>query len=104
MDNRCVDAILREISSEKADSLGRAGSTLEAGLAELRRFDAERDLANAATQEVRRRLVWRIARLVTNFLVQREACGLRDPDYVFAFYGVPQDVIAQLGRRVRSDL
>jgi hypothetical protein len=99
MDNRFVDAILAEVSKEKADSLGRAGNSLEAALHELSNFDAHRDTTDSREQEHRRRLVWRIARLVTNFIVQREACGLRDPEYVFEFYRVPQEVIAQLGKR-----
>ena len=101
MDNRFVDALLAEISKEKADSLGRAGNMLEAALHELSSFDAHRDLADPDQQEQRRRLVWRIARLVTNFIVQREACGLADPDYVFEFYRVPPEVIAQLGKRAK---
>jgi len=106
MDNRFVDAVLTEVSKEKAESLGRAGNMLEASLAELTDFDAQRDSSDPVQQEQRRRLVWRIARLVTNFIVQREAFGLRDPDYVFEFYKVPADVIAQLGKRATmlSDL
>jgi hypothetical protein len=99
MDNRFVDALLTEISEEKAASLGRAGNTLENALAELAAFDAEHDRTQPARQEQRRRLLWRLARLVTNFIVQREACGLRDPEYVLDFYKVPREVVELLGKR-----
>jgi hypothetical protein len=102
MDNRFVDAILAEVSKEKAESLGRAGNLLEAALHELRDFDIHRDLTDVDQQDQRRRLVWRIARLVTHFIVQREACGLNDADYVLQFYKVPQDVIAMLGKRAKA--
>ena len=101
MDNGFVDTILGEISEEKAESLGRAGRLLEEGLIELRDFDARGELPAAVREEQRRRLLWRLARLVTNFVVQREACGLIDTDYVLDFYKVPPDVVALLGRRAR---
>ena len=99
MDDRFVNAILAEVSQEKAEALGRAGNAVEGALRELSNFDAHRDLWEPVRQEQRRRLIWRIARLLTNFIVQREACGLFDPDYVFAFYKVPEEVIAQMGKR-----
>jgi hypothetical protein len=101
MDNRFVDTILGEVSQEKAEGLGRAGHLLEEGLRELRDFDARGELPAAIREEQRRRLLWRVARLVTNFLVQREACGLTDTDYVLGFYDVPPEVVALLGKRVR---
>ena len=102
MDNRFVDTILGEVSKEKAESLGRAGHLLEEGLRELRDFDARGELPPAIREEQRRRLLWRLARLVTNLVVQREACGLLDTDYVLEFYEVPAEVAALLGKRVRA--
>jgi hypothetical protein len=102
MDNRFVDTISHEISKEKAESLGRAGRLLEAALRELRDFDARGGLPAAAGEEQRRELIWRLARLVTNVVVQREACGLTDIDYVLDFYNVPPEVVALLGKRGRT--
>jgi hypothetical protein len=99
MEPRFIDTISHEISKEKAESLGRAGRVLEQALRELRDFDARRDLPATVREEQRHRLLGRLARLVMNVVVQREACGLIDADYVLAFYKVPPDVVALLGKR-----
>jgi hypothetical protein len=99
MKNRFIDTISHEVSKEKAESLGRAGQVLEQALGELRDFDARLDLPPAIREEQRQSLLWRLARLVTNVVVQREACGLLDTDYVLDFYEVPRDVVVLLGKR-----
>jgi hypothetical protein len=99
MDNRFIDAILAELSEEKAESLSRAGTALEDALHALASFEPPEDLPAEERLERRRRLVWLAAQRVTNYIVQREACGLVDSAYVLAFYKVPRDVIAQLGKR-----
>ena len=38
----------------------------------------------------RERVVWDLVETLTAFVVQREACGLRDARHVFDFYGVPR--------------
>jgi hypothetical protein len=80
-----------EIQAEKAESLGRAGRRVEETLAALRRHDAgecdgEREpLLKAAVQAT-----W-------GYLVQRELCGMTDPEPAIEFYGVPGEVLRRLG-------
>ena len=50
--------------------------------------------------EVFERLVWRVAELTMNLVVQQEACRLRGSvDDVIAFYSVPREVAVRLGAR-----
>ena len=86
-----VDPFAYEISKEKAGALGRIGEKLEKTLALLR----SSELADAQREE----LIWCATHLVTSIIVQREACGLRDPKFVFDFYAVPREVIARIGVR-----
>jgi hypothetical protein len=101
MNSRFVDTVANEIAKEKAESLGRAGQLLEAAVRELRAFEADGERPTAVREEQRRELVWRVAHLVTNIVVQREACGLIDTDYVLDFYDVPPEIVALLGKRPR---
>lgn len=78
-----------EISREIAGTLGRIGKQLERTLGELERVswnDGKRD-----------ELIWEATELITSIVVQREACGLRDSNFVFDFYAVPREVIARIG-------
>jgi hypothetical protein len=95
MNRQAVDSIEREIAQEKAESLGLSGRTLEDALRALREFDERCEV----DPDGRRRaaLVARAADRVTNYLVQREAHGLRDSEYVFRFFRVPREVVARLG-------
>lgn len=89
MANGWVDPFAYEISKEKAGALGRIGEKLEKTLAALRScesVDSRRD-----------DLIWDATQLVTSIIVQREACGLRNPKYVFEFYEVPREVVARIG-------
>lgn len=87
-----VDPFSYEISKEKAGTLGRTGEKLAKTLDALRScqrgHDAKRD-----------ELIWDATELVTSIIVQREACGLRNPSFVFDFYDVPREVIARIGVR-----
>ena len=96
-----VDVLNYEIDQEKAVALGRMGRALEEALAKLRGFDAAhpRSGAPASAQQVRRTLI-----LVTEaghalwmFVVQREACGLRDSRTVMRDYNVPREVQQCMG-------
>jgi hypothetical protein len=100
MNRNTVHSIEREIAQEKAESLGLSGKTLEDALRALREFDERGE----ADPDGRRRaaLVARAADRVTNYLVQREAHGLRDSDYVFRFFRVPCEIIARLGVHAAS--
>ncbi len=81
-----------EIAQEKVSALGRHGRQLEAALAALRAFDAEGE-----DPRPREALVAEAACALWNFIVQREACGLRDGNRVMRDYGVPVEVIVRMG-------
>ena len=42
-----------------------------------------------------------LAERLEAFVVQREACGLRDMRYVLDFYGVPREALARVGAKRR---
>ena len=88
-----TDPLQHEIAEEKAAGLGRTEKRLVAALA------AYRHTAGAG----RERVISELVETLTSFVVQREACGLRDARHVFDFYGVPREAIAHIGiRRPRT--
>ena len=89
-----VDVLNYEIVQEQAAALGRMGRALEAALAKLREFDAAhpRPAAPASAQQARRALVTEAGHALWMFVVQREACGLRDSRAVMRDYNVPGEV------------
>ena len=91
MANGWVDPFAYEISKEKAGALGRIGAQLEKTLAALRHCES----ADGRRDD----LIWDATHLVTSIIVQREACGLRNPHFVFEFYEVPREVVARIGVR-----
>ena len=90
-----------EIAQETAAALGRQGRALEAALRALANFDA----AGASTADQTRRagLVATAARALWEFVVQREACGLRDAGMVVRMYGVPPEVRDRMGAFPRRE-
>lgn len=84
-----------EIAQEQASALGRLGRSLEAALAALSEYDA----IGATGSGARRQLVQQASEALWYFIVQREACGLRDPRPVLRDYGVPAEVYARMGAR-----
>jgi hypothetical protein len=91
-----LDLIDTEIIAEQASALGRLGRALEAALQALRDFDA----APAAPDPDKTRravLVAEAGYALWLFVVQREACGLRDSRAVMRDYAVPADVQARMG-------
>ena len=94
-----VDVLNYEIVQEQAAALGRMGRALEAALAELREFDAAHPRAGApvSTQKARRVLVMEAGHALWMFVVQREACGLRDSRTVMRDYNVPGEVQQRMG-------
>ena len=88
-------ALEYEIAREKASSLGRLGRQLEAALAALQAFDAAH--ARASRSGEREALLAEAGTLLWHFIVQREACGLRDSARVMQDYAAPQDVRARMG-------
>jgi hypothetical protein len=100
-----VENLDYEIVQEKASALGRLGRGLEAALTALRTFDAahprsdcapESD-ASPAEREARHALVSAAGRALWMFVVQREACGLRETRGVMREYKVPAEVQERMG-------
>ncbi|MBB3133108.1 hypothetical protein FHS26_000811 [Rhizobium pisi] len=81
-----------ELMSERADSLGRHGLKVEAALAALKSWSADRQSA-----EERERLLNDASDAVWAFFIQREICGLRNNRDAIQRYGIPNEVIARLG-------
>ena len=94
--SRRVVALDYEIAQEQAAALGRLGRALEAALAAL----SESDRGRAAPSAARRQLVARASDALWCFMVQREACGLRDPRPVMRDYRVPVEVQNRMGAGV----
>jgi hypothetical protein len=94
-----VDVLDYEIAQDTAAALGRMGRALEQALAELREFDADhpRSDAAASAQKERRTLVTEAGHALWMFVVQREACGLRDSRTVMRDYHVPGEVQQSMG-------
>jgi hypothetical protein len=86
-----------EIAQEMASAIGRMGRALESALEALAEFDA------AASEPARRKgadragLVASAADALWQFVVQREACGLRDTAAVVRMYKVPREVHDRMG-------
>jgi hypothetical protein len=92
-----------EIAQEQAAALGRMGRALEAALARLREFDAvPRADATTPARQARRRLVAEAGHALWMFVVQREACGLRDSRAVMRDYHVPREVQQCMGAVVHD--
>ena len=96
-------ALEYEIAREKASSLGRLGRRLEAALAALEAFDATH--RRGECRDERDVLVDEAGNLLWHFVVQREACGLRDSARVMQDYRVPNEVQGRMGivRRAARD-
>ena len=85
-----------DFAQERASALGRLGRALEAALAALGEFDDShpRDEANRA---VHKKMVMEASTALWQFVVQREACGMRDMRAVIRDYRVPAEVAAHMG-------
>src|SRR5262249_45058609 len=88
-----------EFAQEKASALGRLGRALEAALQALARFDAEHTDAPASGErrQARASLAAEASVALWGFIVQREACGLRDMRAGLRDYQVPAEVAARMG-------
>jgi hypothetical protein len=98
--NTPVEILGHEIIQEQASALGRLGRGLEAALAELRAFDAAHphpEPASEAERAARRALVAAAGEALWMFVVQREACGLRDARGLMRDYKVPAEVQERMG-------
>jgi hypothetical protein len=94
-----VDVLNYEIVQEQAAALGRLGRGLEAALKELREFDAAQAQSDASCQQwqARRALLTAASHALWMFVVQREACGLRESRSLMRDYGVPAEVQERMG-------
>ena len=96
MTERFVDVLKHELAEERAGALGRSGKRLEHALDVFRDYEA----GSAARGDGKReRLLWELAERVEAFVVQREACGLRDSRHVLEHYDIPREAIARVGAR-----
>src|SRR5579862_3837011 len=92
-----TDVLDYEIAQEQASALGRMGRALEQALARLREFDAAHPDAPASVREARRTLVSEAGQALWMFVVQREACGMRDSSTIMREYKVPGEVQRCMG-------
>ena len=94
-----VDFLDYELAQEQASALGRIGRALEEALAALQQYDAThpRSDAPASPSEARRDLVAKAGHALWMFVVQREACGLRDSRTIMREYKVPAEVQMRMG-------
>jgi uncharacterized protein DUF6665 len=94
-----AELLAEELAKEKASALGRMGGALEAALAALAAFDADHpaDALSSEQRQSRRSLVGAASVALWHFIVQREACGLRDVRHVLRDYRVPAEVAAGMG-------
>ena len=94
-----VDVLDYEIAQEQAAALGRMGRALERALARLREYDTTHPRAGApaSARQARRILVAEAGHALWMFVVQREACGLRDSRAIMRDYDVPGEVQQCMG-------
>jgi hypothetical protein len=86
-----------EIAQETASALGRQGRALEAALKDLADHDAGEAGRDGSDRGARAALVATAAQALWHFIVQREACGLRDTGTVVRMYRVPAEVQDRMG-------
>jgi len=94
------NALGYEIAQEQAAALGRLGRALESALAALASHDrtlAESGHAAKPAAAVRTKLVQDASHALWCFIIQREACGLRDERQVVREYRVPGEVRNRMG-------
>ena len=102
-----ADALADEFRQERAAALGRLGRALEARLVALAEFDAgghSQVASEADGRQLRAALVAEASVALWHFVVQREACWLRDLRYVLRDYRVPHEVAARMGVLPRDPL
>ena len=94
-----VDTLQAEIAEEKAATLGRLTRAFEDALAHWRAVEAEAEASRGGTMARRRQRAFdAAARALWHFVVQREACGLRNTEDVLREYRVPGALRLRMGR------
>jgi hypothetical protein len=95
-------SIEQQIAAEKAAALGRSGRKLRSALDSLRRFDEIVCRGGRVFDPVARAKLVEIAGdAFWSYVVQREAMGLMDSEYIGREYGVPPDVWRAMRPRLR---
>lgn len=92
------ESVVSEIAQERAISLGRVGERLSRALDALRAHDAA---AHGQSSAERESLLDSAAEALWYYVVQREACGLRDTEAVLRELNVPREVELRMGVRKR---
>jgi hypothetical protein len=96
-----LDALQHEVMQEKAATLGRLTQAFEQAVADWRA--AEADVAAGRGDEARRAAsLDDAAEALWSFVVQREACGLRNTEAVLREYGVTAVLSLRIGVARRS--
>ena len=88
-----LESVEKEIAGEKAAALGQSGRKLKAALDKLRRFDEDAASTRRGRGPTTRvKLVEGAGEALWAYVVQREAVGLVDAEYIRKEYSVPADV------------
>jgi len=92
--NKGLESVEKEIAGEQAAALGRIGRKLEAALNKLQRFDEDdaKGRRGRRPAAARAELVEGAGEALWAYIVQREAVGLVDAEYIRKEYSVPADV------------
>ncbi len=98
-----LESIEKEIAGEKAAALGSNGRKLKAALDKLRRFDEDAASARRGRgPAARAKLVEGAGEALWAYIVQREAVGLVDADYIRKEYSVPADVWTHMSPKMEQ--
>jgi hypothetical protein len=94
-----ADTVRHEIAEEQAGALGRVGAQLQHAVELFRERERQQPVDDGQTDLERERLLWDLAERVESFIVQREACNLRNSRNALAFYGVPREALVRVGAK-----
>jgi hypothetical protein len=95
---RNVESVQAEIAQEKAASLARISTRLQDALGRLEAHDA----GPATDAAARERLVAAAGEALWYYVIQREACGLRNVEAVLRDFRVPREVYLRMGPAPRG--
>jgi hypothetical protein len=96
MQSSFVDPIQCEIAKEQAEGLVR---TEKRFLEALEAYRLQGEGVAAESPESGEWVLWDLVDALTSYVVQREACGLRDAGQLYRLYQVPRAAIARIGVR-----
>jgi hypothetical protein len=94
-----MDVLHHEIMQEKASTLGRLTQAFEKALANYVELEAGPAASGAAASAQREKLLDEAGEALWWFVVQREACGLRNTEMVLREYKVPAAIRLRMGVR-----